>query len=221
MYSLNDTIVAVSSASRGVRSIVRMTGPQTIPICEQLFQPAAGSQIRNPQSAVRNRMLVSGCIRVTPALTIDALLYVFFAPHSYTGEPLAEIHVHASQAVVEALVQSLLTMGLRPAGPGELTARAYLNGKLDLAQAEAVNEIISSSNRLQLDAAQRLLSGRLTEAADEIRSTLLDCLSLIEAGLDFSEEVHDTSPLQAQVLARLDVEMEHLASPRGSRVRPR
>ena len=133
-------------------------------------------------------MLLSGSVRIHEGLAIDAMLYLFFAPHSYTGEPLAEIHLHAGQVIVEALVQRLLAMGLRPAGPGEFTARAYLNGKLDLAQAEAVNEIISSSNRLQLDAAQRLLSGRLTTAAEEIRSALLDVLSLIEAGLDFSGE---------------------------------
>jgi len=188
MYSLNDTIVAVSSPCGGVRSIVRITGPLTIATCEQIFGSVLDSQIRNPQSADRNRAILSGSVRIQGNLAIDALLYLFFAPHSYTGEPLAEIHIQASQAVVEALVQGLLAMGLRPAGPGEFTARAYLNGKLDLAQAEAVNEIVSSSNRLQLDAAQRLLSGRLTKAADEIRSALLDCLSLIEAGLDFSSE---------------------------------
>lgn len=188
MHDLADTIVAVSSATGGVRSIVRLTGPQTIPTCEQLFQPAPGSEIRNPQSTIRNRTLVSGVVHVTPSLSVDARLYLFFAPHSYTGEPLAEIHIDAGRVVVEALVQRLLSLGLRPAGPGEFTARAYLNGKLDLAQAEAVNEIIHSSNRLQLDAAQKLLGGRLTEAAERIRGDLLDCLSLIEAGLDFSGE---------------------------------
>jgi tRNA modification GTPase len=198
VYSLNDTIVAVSSPSGGVRSIVRVTGLQTLPICNRIFRPQPSLQIRTPHSALRNRMLLSGSVRVHERLAIDALLYLFFAPHSYTGEPLAEIHVHASQAVVEALVQRLLAMGLRAAGPGEFTARAYLNGKLDLAQAEAVNEIVSSSNRLQLDAAQRLLSGRLTTAAEEIRSALLDVLSLIEAGLDFSgEDIEFISPEQA------------------------
>jgi len=212
MFSLNDTIVAVSSPSGGVRSIVRVTGPQTIPACERLFEPAPNSRIQNLKSEISNRLILSGSLHITPTLAIDALLYLFFAPHSYTGEPLAEIHLHVSQAVVAALVQRLLAMGLRPAGPGEFTARAYLNGKLDLAQAEAVNEIISSSNRLQLDAAQRLLSGRLTDTADKIRSALLDSLSLIEAGLDFPEQTQDISSSHAQVLARLDVETQHLAS---------
>jgi len=186
MYSVADTIVAVSSPSGGVRSIVRITGPQTLPICEQVLD--LRSSIRNPQSEIRNSVVVPGQVPIHGDLAVDAYLYLFFAPHSYTGEDLAEIHLHASPVIVEAFVQSLLARGLRPAEPGEFTARAYLNGKLDLAQAEAVNEVISSSNRLQLEAAEKLLSGRLTQAADEIRSTLLEVLSLLEAGLDFSSE---------------------------------
>ncbi|MHC4338430.1 MAG: GTPase, partial [Planctomycetota bacterium] len=119
---------------------------------------------------------------------MDAMLYLFVAPHSYTGETLAEIHVHTNPSVTEALMGNLLGKGLRMAGPGEFTARAYLNGRIDLAQAEAVNEIIVSSNRYQLDAAEKLLSGRLAETTLQIRSEVLDCLGLLEAGLDFSQE---------------------------------
>ncbi len=188
MYDVSDTIVAVSSPSGGVRSIVRITGPQTGAACERFFAPGAGHEIHNPQSAIRNRTLLPGSVRINESLAVDALLYRFVAPHSYTGEDLAEIHLHASPVVVEALVQGLLAAGLRAAGPGEFTARAYLNGKLDLAQAEAVNEVISSSNCLQLAAAEKLLSGRLTQTTDEIHSALLDILSRLEAGLDFSSE---------------------------------
>ncbi len=200
MYDLSDTIVAVSSSSGGVRSIVRITGPDTLRICEQVFESGPDLQIRNPQSAIRNSTILSGQVRINDALAVDARLYLFFAPRSYTGEDLAEIHICASRIIVEALVQNLLARGLRAAEPGEFTARAYLNGKLDLAQAEAVNEVISSSNRLQLEAAEKLLGGRLTKAADEIRSDLLDVLSLIEAGLDFSGE--DIEFIQAQEAAR-------------------
>jgi tRNA modification GTPase len=181
MYGRDDTVVAVSSPGGGVRSIVRITGPQTLAVCKQVFLSGA-------TSSIRNAVIVSGQVRIDGDLAIDAHCYLFFAPHSYTGEDLAEIHLHAGAVLVEALVQNLLARGLRTAGPGEFTARAYLNGKLDLAQAEAVNEVISGSNRLQLDAAQKLLGGRLTKAADEIHAALLDLLSLIEAGLDFSGE---------------------------------
>jgi len=211
-YDLSDTIVAVSSASGGVRSIVRITGPQTVSTCERILVPSSSSSICNVESEIWNRAILSGSIRVGPRLAIDARLYVFLAPRSYTGEDLAEIHIDASHAVVEALVQGLLAAGLRLAGPGEFTARAYLNGKLDLAQAEAVNEIITSSNRLQLDAAERLLSGRLTKAADQIRAVLLDVLSLIEAGLDFStEDIEFIRPEQAAAqLADIRTRLEQL-----------
>ena len=135
MHDLSDTIVAVSSASGGVRSIIRITGPETLQICQQVFEPDPGSQIRNPQSAIRNSVIVSGQVRINGELAVDAWLYVFFAPRSYTGEDVAEIHVCAGRILVETLVQDLLARGLRAAGPGEFTARAYLNGKLDLAQA--------------------------------------------------------------------------------------
>ena len=191
MYDLTDTIVAVSSAGGGLRSIVRITGPQTPAACERVFEPQTAdvkSAISNLKSQARHRVLLSGCLRVDEELRIDARLYLFVAPHSYTGETLAELHIHAGRPVVEALMQHLLAEGLRTAGPGEFTARAYLNGKIDLAQAEAVNEVVSSSNRLQLDAAERLLRGRLAQAISKARAELLDCMSLLEAGLDFSEE---------------------------------
>ncbi len=177
--NLSDTIVAVSSTTGGLRSIVRLTGPETITACRQVF---------TPRGSWKARGIMAGSVALDADLAIDGHLYLFVAPHSYTGESLAEIHIEAGKVLVESLVQNLLAKGLRPAGPGEFTARAYLNGKLDLAQAEAVNEIIASSNRFQLDAAERLLSGRLTQTAHAVREALLDCLSLIEAGLDFSDD---------------------------------
>ncbi len=189
MYDMTDTIVAVSSPARGIRSIIRITGPETLSICQRYFEPCI------PLDADG---ILSGSVRVSNDWAVDARLYLFFAPHSYTGGELAEIHIDASPTLVEALVQALLAHGLRPAGPGEFTARAYLNGKLDLAQAEAVNDVISSSNRLQLKAAETLLSGRLTKTTQQIRAAMLDLLSLMEAGLDFSgEDIEFISPEQA------------------------
>ena len=190
MYDLSDTIVAVSSASAGVRSIVRLTGPETPSVCRQVFTPRNGWKPAG---------ILPGSIAMDAGLAIDGYLYLFVATASYTGEPVAEFHLDASQVLVETLVQNLLARGLRPAGPGEFTARAYLHGKLDLAQAEAVNEIIAGSNRFQLNAAEKLLSGRLTQTAGAVRAALLDCLSLIEAGLDFSgEDIEFISPAQAR-----------------------
>lgn len=193
MYELRDTIVAVSSPSCDKRVIIRITGPDTVETCRQIFI----SPITKNKSGI-----VCGSVSVADELIIDALLYLFFAPHSYTGEDIAEIHIETNAVVTEVLLDSLLGRGLRMAGPGEFTARAYLNGKIDLAQAEAVNEIIVSSNAFQLDAAEKLLSGRLSETTAKVRSAIVDCLSLIEAGLDFRAE--DIEPESgAEVIERL------------------
>jgi len=179
MYDLNNTIVAVSSANSQGGVIVRITGPKTAEICEQIF---------SPRIADKASCLIAGSIAVDDELKVDGRLYLTFGPRSYTGEDVAEIHIQTNSAVTEALMRSMFDRGLRMAGPGEFTARAYLAGKIDLAQAEAVNEIVVSSNTFQLAVAEKLLSGRLAEATAKIRSELMDCLSLIEAGLDFSGE---------------------------------
>ena len=193
MYELHDTIVAVSSPTSDQRVIVRITGPDTIVVCKQIFSPpiesrsghGGGNTVRHPPGSPT---LLSGSIVLDDELEIEAQLYLFFAPHSYTGDDVAEIHAYTNSAVTEALVGNLLERDLRIAEPGEFTARAYLNGKIDLAQAEAVNEIIVSSNEYQLAAAEKLLDGRLGETTAKLRAGLMDLLSLIEAGLDFSGE---------------------------------
>jgi len=178
MYELHDTIVAVSSPTSDQRVIVRISGPKTLNICRQIFS----------LNSATSPTLLSSLLNIDDELKIDVQLYVFQAPHSYTGENVAEIHAYTNSAVTEAIVSNLLDKGLRMAEPGEFTARAYLNGKLDLVQAEAVNEIIVSSNEYQLAAAEKLLDGRLGEMTSKLLADLMELLSLIEAGLDFSEE---------------------------------
>jgi tRNA modification GTPase len=191
MYDVNDTIVAVSSPTSEARVIVRITGPDTIKVCQQIFHPQAALEISTQPSCPMGRgesVVLSGHLGIDAELSVDAQLYLFFAPHSYTADHVAEIHICTNSSVTEALMSNLLGRGLRVAGPGEFTARAYLNGKIDLAQAEAVNEVVVSSNTFQLAAAEKLLSGRLAETTEKVRSEMMDCLSLIEAGLDFSGE---------------------------------
>jgi len=179
MYDLKDTIAAISSPPAGVRTIVRITGPDTMSICKELFDATIVQKTNG---------IIEGRIAIAPGLRIDARLYLFFAPHSYTGDDVAEIHLHTNRAVTTALMAGLSHRGLRMAGPGEFTARAYLAGKIDLAQAEAVNEIITTSNTFQLAAAEKLLTGQLAKKTEKTQSAIMDCLSLIEAGLDFNEE---------------------------------
>jgi tRNA modification GTPase len=179
MYNFTDTIVAVSSPNMGARTIVRISGPTTIQACKQIFIPSINDE---------QGRLIAGNVIIDAELKADAVLYLFAAPRSYTGDDVAEIHIHTNRSVTEQLVGNLLAKGLRPAGPGEFTARAYLNGKMDLAQAEAVNEVVVSSNAFQLAAAEKLLSGKLSETTTKVQAAIMDCLSLIEAGLDFSSK---------------------------------
>ncbi|MHC4482671.1 MAG: tRNA modification GTPase [Planctomycetota bacterium] len=224
MYQLNDTIVAVSSPTSEQRVIVRISGPDTIEVLRRIFRPSTTLPIADCRFAIEvqktkisNRKSIvvpgsaaisAGHLTVDPELRIDAKLYLFSGPHSYTGDEMGEIHICANLAVTGALMSNLLGKGLRTAGPGEFTTRAYLNGKMDLTQAEAVNEIIVSSNRFQLAASEKLLAGRLTQTTAKVDADIMDCLSLIEAGLDFSGEDIE---LQSED-RRQKAELRHLTS---------
>ncbi len=204
MYSPQDTIVAVSSPSNDHRVIIRIAGPHTIDKLNRIITPAVPDKPG----------ITKGNISVTAGVNLDAVVYFFRQPHSYTGDDLAEIHLWANSAIVEAIMEKLLSLGTRPAGPGEFTARAYFNNKIDLSQAEAVNEIITASNSVQLAAAQNLLTGRLGQTSQRIRDAIIDCLSQLEARLDFSTE--DIEPANQtkiiNVLGRLIDDLRNLLS---------
>ena len=182
MYDINDTIAAVSTPPRGIKatamSIIRMSGPRVFEILTRFFRP---------EKEITKRGVVKGKIRIDDELQIEAGVYAFFGPNSYTGEDLAEMHIFAAEVVVQRILSKLFAEA-RPAGPGEFTLRAYLNGRIDLSQAEAVAQVVAASNQLQLEAARKLLAGRLCRTTTAIRRELLDLLSLIEAGLDFAGE---------------------------------
>ncbi len=182
LIAMDDTIGAVSTAGVPVgaaaRTILRISGPSAFAAVEWLAA--------EPVRFEKNRVV--GCkLRVDKDLTIEGRVYGFSKPHSYTGQDLCEVHIEAGPAAVQWLLEKLFKT-IRPAGPGEFTQRAYLNGKLDLTQAEAVAEIVSSANTAQLEAAQRLLGGRFSETIGDLRERMLDVLGRLEAGLDFSEE---------------------------------
>jgi tRNA modification GTPase len=189
MYQLGDTITAISSPDSNGRVIIRLSGPRAVSATTELLKP----QRQHLQTGITDRQIL-----IDARLKLDAKIYLFRSPHSYTGEDVVEIHFYANRPVADALMEKLFSEGVRQAGPGEFTARSYLGGKIDLSQAEAVNQIISSSNKFQLDSAERLLSGRLSQIMEAIREELLDCLTLLEASLDFSEEqIEIISPRQA------------------------
>ena len=187
-YDTADTIVAVSSPTSQQAAIVRISGPQTTETLRRIFTSS---------TPLKTAGLTTGYITVDDGLEIQATLYLFAAPNSYTGDCLAEIHFYSNNSLTEALMTRLLSRDLRIAEPGEFTARAYLNGKMDMTQAEAVAEIVASSNKFQLAAAEKLLAGRLADTTSQITAQILDYLSLLEAGLDFTDQdIEFVSPEQ-------------------------
>ena len=179
MYELDNTIIALSSGGDGLRHIVRISGSLATKTASAFFAPAL-----NTASAP----VVLGEI-TAEGMSFDATAYIFKEGKSYTGDELVELHIHSPQAIAQKIIElSSKLDGVRIAQAGEFTSRAYFNGKLDIAQAEAVAQIVAASNLFQIQAAQRLLKGRLSEKLTSLHSQTLDLLSLLEAGLDFSEE---------------------------------
>ena len=184
MLATDDTIVAPAGPAvppgRIARSIIRIAGPEAISAVGRL----CGGDLPRRRGVIPCRLALSDL----PDL--DAVLYVFVAPHSYTGDDLVEIHLVAAACVIEHLV-AYLTRVFRLAQPGEFTRRAFFNGRMDLAQAEAVAQIVTASNHLQLAAAENLYAGRLGRTVGAIRGDVLDLLARIEADLDFADEEID------------------------------
>jgi tRNA modification GTPase len=178
-----DTIAAISTpAGEGAIAVIRISGPQAIAIAEQLFARA------NPSRPLVERVLHFGCFRRAEEKLDEGMAVVFRAPHSYTGEHMAEFHCHGGVLVASRLLEAVLRAEARAAEPGEFTRRAFLNGKMDLTQAEAVMDVIRASTSLALRAAHEQLSGRLGQEVEEIRSHLLRTVAHVEAYIDFPDE---------------------------------
>lgn len=179
----NDTIAAPATAAGGALCVVRVSGPRAIDICDTIFRG------RTPLAAAKTASAHYGSLTDTTAEVIDeAIVTIFRAPHSYTGEDSVEISVHGSSYVVRALMQALARAGARPARAGEFTRRAFLAGRMDLAQAEAVADMIASSSRAAHAVAATQMRGAYSHELQELRRQLLDITSLLELELDFSEE---------------------------------
>jgi tRNA modification GTPase len=177
MYNVNDTIIAVSSgATPAVKKIVRISGDKTFGLLSLI-----GCDVKKHKAITTSQINIEG-------LDIDCIVYSFVSPNSYTGEDIAELHLCCCDEVIEKLLAKFLASGCRTALAGEFTYRAYINGKIDLSRAEAIAEIIESSNQYQLVAAQKLFGGSIEKKVSQIQKHILELLSLIEAGLDFSAE---------------------------------
>jgi tRNA modification GTPase len=177
------TIVAIaSSMAPALRGIVRIAGEDAVEVLT-----AMAPRMRLPQAVRPLRLTVA--LELEPPLgTVDAVALVWPGTRSYTGSPSVEIHTHGAAPLLEAIVSAAVRAGARPAGPGEFTMRAFLAGRLDLPQAEAVLGVIDATSRDQLDAALSQLAGNVSQPLGRVRDDLLNLLADLEAGLDFVEE---------------------------------
>ena len=184
MFSTEDSIVAIATPpGRGGIGIVRISGPAALPVSTVLLDHPTALKPRHATFA----RVVAGAPESDAAL--DEVIATYFpAPHSYTGEDVVEISAHGSPVILEAIVERARAAGARLAAPGEFTLRAYLNGKRDLVQAEAVADLIEAATPLQARAAFDQLDGTLTRRIAELDARLFDLLARLEASLDFPDE---------------------------------
>lgn len=208
---INDTICALATPAGGAIGIVRLSGKRAIEITDKIFRS------RNaPLAKARAQTVHYGYIVEGNGMTVDdVLVTVFRAPHSYTGENSTEISCHGSQYILNRVLKLLIDAGCRQANPGEYTQRAFLNGKMDLSQAEAVADLIAATNRATHQIAMGQLRGNISTELSRLRDQLLKITSLLELELDFSdhEELEFADRTELLELAQtIDSHITHLIS---------
>ena len=204
---MNDTICALATAPGGAIGIIRISGPQALEILSRVFTKDV--------SAAPANTIHYGHIKNGAEIVDEVMASLFRAPHSYTGEDSVEISCHGSRYILNKVLNLLITEGCRQAGPGEFTQRAYLNGKMDLSQAEAVADLIASTNQATHQIAMSQLRGHFSSKLAQLREQLLKLTSLLELELDFSDhedlEFADRSELM-ELTKTIDNHITHLSN---------
>lgn len=181
----NPTICAIATAPGGAIGIIRISGSEALTIADWIFRPVGSNA---PLADRKPYTLAFGNIVNAESEVVDEVLVsIFHAPHSYTGENSVEISCHGSAYILQQVMFLLTQNGCIPAGPGEFTQRAFLNGKMDLSQAEAVADLISATNKATHDMALSQLKGHFSNELSDLRAHLLKLTSLLELELDFSD----------------------------------
>jgi tRNA modification GTPase len=216
-----DTITAVSTPpGRGGIGVVRLSGSRAGDIALRMFRPAGGAPEPEPGRAVFGQILAPGENAVD-----HGYLVLFRPPRSFTGEETAEIWSHGSPAVLRWIVEQAVALGARPATPGEFTLRAFLNGRIDVTQAEAIRDLIEARTLYQAKVAYEQVGGRISREVDRLKRRLTDMVARLEAVIEFSEEAEaERFAPEGGVrtgLGALRAEIERLAGTyeRGRRVR--
>lgn len=202
-----DTICALATAPGGAIGIIRISGPQALEILSRVFTKDV--------SAAPANTIHYGHIKNGAEIVDEVMVSLFRAPHSYTGEDSVEISCHGSRYILNKVLNLLIAEGCRQAGPGEFTQRAYLNGKMDLSQAEAVADLIASTNQATHQIAMSQLRGHFSSKLAQLREQLLKLTSLLELELDFSDnedlEFADRSELM-ELTKTIDNHITHLSN---------
>ena len=192
------TICAPATAPGGAMAVIRVSGPEAISITSRIFSKdltqAKGytlhyGNILSPENKITDNAQCSNNMASPDRIIDDVIVSVFRSPHSYTGEDSTEISCHGSRFIVQKIIEALIQAGARMATPGEFTKRAFLAGKMDLSQAEAVADLIASSNEATHRMAMSQMRGGFSRELDTLREQLLHITSLLELELDFSD--HD------------------------------
>jgi len=205
MLRTEETICAPATSGSGAIGVIRISGPQSIFICSKIFFP---SDIRIKLAGQKGYTIVHGEIRSDEEIIDEVLVSVFRSPHSYTGEDSIEISCHASGYIQQKILELLVSKGALMALPGEFTQRAFLNGKMDLSQAEAVADLIAAESGKAHRIAISQIKGSFSGEISVLRADLLHFASLIELELDFGEEdveFADRSELKEMVLKVLTI----------------
>jgi tRNA modification GTPase len=195
-----DTIAAVATPQgRAGIGIVRISGPDAVGVARRVVRSRDARALREPNSAVVGDLVASDFAGVP----LDEVVVTYFrAPRSYTGEDVVEIACHGSPVILQAAVDEVLRAGARAATPGEFTLRAFLNGRIDLAQAEAVRDLIEAQTAYQAHRAQRQLRGELSQRLGPVKERLLDIVVRLESSVEFVEddiEQEDRATLAAEI----------------------
>lgn len=207
-----DTIAAVATpVGEGGIGIVRLSGPDALPILRRLFSPNHGSELYRPQQMRYGRLIGED------GVTVDEGLAVYFrAPHSYTREDVVEMHCHGGALTLRRVLELALAHGARLAEPGEFTMRAFLNGRIDLAQAEATLDLIQARTQTGLHLALDQLGGRLSREVKAARDELLGSLAYVTALVDFPEDdVPDAEVMEPLRVALATVERLYQSADQG------
>ena len=202
-----DTICAIATAQGGAIGSIRVSGPEAISITSRIFKPAKAGKLFNDQKPYT---LTFGRIYDGDEIIDEVLVSLFRAPHSYTGENSTEITCHGSSYILQQVMQLLIKNGCRMAQPGEYTQRAFLNGKMDLSQAEGFGDLIASSSAATHRLAMSQMRGGFSKELTDLRNKLLNFTSMIELELDFSEE--DVEFADRSALRKLADEIEQVIS---------